>query len=73
MQHGRAGEVWDNSAMERFFSTLKIERAHRKVCRTRAQTRGDVFGFIAVFYNPKRRHSTIEYFSPVKFEEEFLA
>jgi transposase InsO family protein len=69
----RAGEVWDNSAMESFFSTLKIERVHRKVYRTRAQARADVFDFIEVFYNPKRRHSTIGYVSPVKFEEALFA
>ena len=69
----RAGEVWDNSAMESFFSTLKIERVHRKVYRTRAQARADVFDFIEVFYNPKRRHSTIRYLSPVKFEEALFA
>ena len=69
----RAGEVWDNSAMESFFSTLKIERVHRKVYRTRAQTRADVFDFIEIFYNPKRRHSTIGYISPVKLEEALFA
>ena len=69
----RAGEVWDNSAMESFFSTLKIERVHRKVYRTRAQARADVFDFIEIFYNPKRRHSTIGYISPVKFEEALFA
>ena len=69
----RAGEVWDNSAMESFFSTLKIERVHRKVYRTRAQARADVFDFIEAFYNPKRRHSTIGYISPVKFEEALFA
>ena len=69
----RAGEVWDNSAMESFFSTLKIERVHRKVYRTRAQARADVFDFIEAFYNIKRRHSTIGYISPVKFEEALFA
>lgn len=69
----RAGEVWDNSAMESFFSTLKTERVHRKVYRTRSQARADVFDFIEVFYNPRRRHSTIGYVSPVKFEEAQFA
>ena len=45
----RAGEVWDNSAMESFFSTLKMERVHRKVYRTRAQARADVFDFFELF------------------------
>jgi len=55
----RAGEVWDNSAMESFFSSLKMERVARKVYRTRSQARADVFDYIEVFYNPKRRHSTL--------------
>jgi len=69
----RAGEVWDNSAMESFFSTLKTERVHRKVYRTRSQARADVFDYIETFYNPTRRHSTLGYISPVKFEGAQLA
>ena len=64
----RSGNVWDNTAMESFFSTLKTERTKRKVYRSRNQARADVFDFIEHFYNPKRRHSTIEYLSPIEFE-----
>lgn len=64
----RAGEVWDNSAMESFFSTLKTERVARKVYRTRDEIRADVFDYIERFYNPKRRHSTLGYISPIEFE-----
>jgi len=64
----RAGEVWDNSAMESFFSSLKTERTARKVYRTREQARSDVFDYIECFYNPRRRHSTIGYVSPIQFE-----
>ena len=53
----RAGEVWDNSAMESFFSSLKTERIARKVYRFREQARADVFDYIERFYNPRRRHS----------------
>ena len=42
----RAGEVWDNSAMESFFSSLKTERTDRKVYRSREQARADVFDYI---------------------------
>jgi len=59
----RSGNVWDNAAVERFFSTLKIERVRRKVYRTRDQARADVFDYIERFYNPTRRHSTIGYLS----------
>ena len=64
----RSGNVWDNAAMESFFSTLKTERTDRKVYRSRNQAKADVFDFIERFYNPRRRHSTIGYLSPIEFE-----
>lgn len=64
----RSGNVWDNSAMESFFSSLKTERTARKVYRTRDAARADVFDSIERFYNPTRRHSTLGYISPVEFE-----
>ncbi|EYD77180.1 Mobile element protein [Rubellimicrobium mesophilum DSM 19309] len=66
----RAGNVWDNSAMESFFSSLKTERTARKVYRTRNAARADVFDYIERFYNPTRRHSTLGYLSPVEFERQ---
>jgi putative transposase len=65
----RQGDVWDNSAMESFFSTLKTERVNRKIYRTRDEARADVFDYVERFYNPRRRHSTIGYVSPVEFEQ----
>lgn len=65
----RAGEVWDNAAMESFFSSLKTERTARKVYRSREQARSDVFDYIERFYNPTRRHSTLGYLSPIPFEQ----
>ena len=64
----RSGNVWDNAVMESFFSSLKTERTARKTYRTRDQAKADVFDYIECFYNPKRRHSTIGYLSPVEFE-----
>jgi transposase InsO family protein len=65
----RAGEVWDNSAMESFFSTLKIERVNRRgIYKTRKGAKADVFDYIECFYNTRRRHSTIGYASPAVFE-----
>ena len=64
----RAGNVWDNSAMESFFLSLKTERAARKVYRPRDDARADVFDYIERFYNPGRRHSKLGYLSPVEFE-----
>lgn len=69
----RAGEVWDNSAMESFFSSLKTERTARKVYRSRAEARSDVFDYIERFYNPTRRHSTLGYLSPIAFEAAIKA
>ena len=66
----RSGNVWDNAAMESFFSSLKTERIGRKVYRTRDVARADVFDYIERFYNPVRRHSTIGSLSPVEFERK---
>jgi putative transposase len=66
----RSGDVWDNSVMESFFSTLKIERVHRRRYATRDAARADVFDYIERFYNPVRRHSTLGNRSPVVFEQE---
>ncbi len=65
----RSGNVWDNAAMESFFSTLKIERTAGKSYSTRDAARADVFDYIERFYNPRRRHSTLGYMSPVDFED----
>jgi len=66
----RAGNCWDNAAMESFFSSLKTERTARKTYRTRDDAKADVFDYIECFYNPRRRHSTIGYLSPIAFEEQ---
>ena len=50
----RAGNVWDNSAMESFFSSLKTERLARKTFRTRDEIRAEVFDYVERFYNPIR-------------------
>jgi putative transposase len=75
-QHGvvcsmsRSGDCWDNAAMESFFSTLKTERCSRKIYRTRDDARADVFDYIERFYNPRRRHSTLDYLSPLEYEQQ---
>ena len=66
----RSGNVWDNAAMESFFSSLKTERTARKTYRTREEAKADVFDYIERFYNAKRRHSTIGYMSPMEFERQ---
>jgi putative transposase len=64
----RAGNVWDNSAMESFFSSLKTERTARKVYCTRDEARAGVFDYIERFCNPQRRHSKLGYLSRIEFE-----
>jgi putative transposase len=64
----RSGNVWDNAAMESFFSSLKIERTDRRTYRSRDEAKADVFDYVERFYNPRRRHSTLGYLSPMEFE-----
>jgi putative transposase len=65
----RRGECWDNAAMESFFSSMKTERLSRKVYQTREEARSDVFDYIERFYNPVRKHSKLDFLSPVDFEQ----
>ena len=66
----RAGNCWDNAAIESFFSSLKTERTARKTYRTRDEARADVFDYVERWYNPRRRHSTLGYLSPIAFEQQ---
>jgi putative transposase len=66
----RSGNCWDNAAMESFFSSLKTERTARTRYHTRDQAKADVFDDIERFYNPRRRHSTLGYLSPMEFERQ---
>jgi putative transposase len=59
-------EWWQHSC--RSSSSLKTERTARKTYRTRGEAKADVFDYIERCYNPKRRHSTIGYLSPMEFE-----
>jgi putative transposase len=63
----RSGNVWDNAATESF-SPPKTGRIRARVYRTRDPAWADVFDDIGRFYNPRRRHSTLGYLSPMEFE-----
>jgi transposase InsO family protein len=65
----RKGNCWDNAVVESFFSTLKTELVHEADFSTRESAKGALFEFIEVFYNRKRRHSSLGYVSPVEFEK----
>lgn len=65
------GNCYDNAAMESFFHTLKTEHVYFEYYLTREQAKQSIFEYTEVFYNRKRRHSTLEYLSPVAFEKQW--
>ena len=65
-----SGNCYDNAVVESFFGVLKRERVNRVNYRTRADAQSDVFEYIEVFYNRKRRHGYLGNISPVAFEKQ---
>jgi putative transposase len=65
----RKGNCWDNAPTESFFASLKRELVYRTTFTTREEARAALFEWIAVWYNRKRRHSTLGYVSPEQFEQ----
>ena len=65
----RQGECHDNAVMESFFSRMKDDRVSRRKYRSRDDARSDIFDYIELFYNPRRRHSSLGGISPVEFEK----
>jgi len=65
----RKGDCWDNAVAESFWSTLKMELIYDEDFETRAETRQAIFEYIEVFYNRRRRHSSIGYRFPVEHEQ----
>ena len=65
----RRGNCHDNAAMESWFSTLKSELGER--FDTPSEAKQELFDYIEVFYNQKRRHSTLGYLSPADFERTY--
>ena len=67
----RAGNCYDNAMMESFWSTLKTETGiETTIPSTQRAATLAVFDYIATFYNPTRRHSSLGYLSPVAFEQQ---
>ena len=65
------GNCYDNAAMESFFHTLKTEHVYFELYnKTREQAKQSIFEYVEVFYNRKRRHSTLGYVSPIIFENQ---
>ncbi|WP_143504106.1 IS3 family transposase, partial [Pseudomonas sp. LAMO17WK12:I10] len=67
----RRGNCHDNAVAESFFQLLKRERIKRRIYTTRQDARSDVFDYIEMFYNAKRRHSFNNQLSPVEFEKRY--
>jgi putative transposase len=67
---GSVGDCYDNAVCETFHATLKKEKIYRQSWPTRAEARSAVFAYIEGWYNPRRRHSTLAYLSPIEFERQ---
>lgn len=66
----RRGNCHDNAVVESFFNLLKRERIRRRTYKTREEARQDVFDYVEMFYNPKRKHVRNGMLSPVEFERQ---
>ena len=62
----RKGNCLDNAPMESFFGSLKTELVHRTRFHTRCEARAALFEYVEIFYNRRRRHSTIDYRTPAQ-------
>ncbi len=65
---GSVGDCFDNAMCESFFATLECELLYRRSFKTRVEARMAVFDFIEGWYNPHRRHSALDYRSPMEYE-----
>lgn len=65
---GSVGDAYDNAVCESFFATLECELIDRRRWRTQAEAKMAVFQYIEGFYNPRRRHSALDYLSPITYE-----
>jgi transposase InsO family protein len=68
----RRGNCHDNAVAESFFQLLKRERIRRKTYGTKDDAKQDVFDYIEMFYNPKRRHSFSNDLSSVEYEKQYF-
>jgi Integrase core domain len=69
---GSRGDCYDNAASETFHASIKKEKIYRRSWPTRADARAAIFEYIEAWYNPRRRHSTLGYLSPIEFERHHI-
>ena len=67
----RRGNCHDNAVAESFFQLLKRERIKKKLYGTREEARSDIFDYIEMFYNSKRRHGSSDQMSPTEYENQY--
>ena len=67
------GDAYDNALCESFFATLECELLDRQRFRTQVEARLAIFDFIEGWYNPRRRHSSLDYLSPIAYEKRELS
>lgn len=70
---GTVGDAYDNAMCESFFGTLECELLDRRRFRSQAEARMAVFDYLEGFYNPRRRHSALDYQSPMDYERTHAA
>ncbi|MCP4340832.1 MAG: transposase [Desulfobulbaceae bacterium] len=61
-----------NAVAESFFGTLKLELVFWEDYITRDQAKRSIIDYIEMFYNSKRRHSSLDYISPMEYESQWL-
>ena len=70
---GTVGDCFDNAMCESFFATLECELLDRRRFKTQIEARMAIFEFIEGWYNPHRRHSALDYLSPIDYERAYGA
>ena len=68
----RKGNCYDNAVMESFFHTLKNELVSFETFTTREEAKMKIFDYIEIYYNMQRIHSSINYFTPVEYENNLI-
>lgn len=68
----RKGNCYDNACAETFFGTIKCELLYHKKYTTREEVHKDIFWYIEIFYNRKRKHQALGYLTPIEYKNRYL-